>query len=137
MYAGLRTNLPREVMAYTDFAFDDLAGQSKDSRRFPSHEEVCLLSSRQNRGAQDLPVELCEDVYKFAQHFASRIDEMEEMLTIPLAIDSALGHIMDNVCQVSVVQIDDCARVCHRFCKCRSLSADGHVPVSVAQNQNV
>ncbi|DBA74144.1 TPA: hypothetical protein ACH3X1_010945 [Trebouxia sp. C0004] len=40
MYAQLRTNLPREVMAYTDFAFDDLAGQSKDSRRFPSHEEV-------------------------------------------------------------------------------------------------
>ena len=27
-------------MAYTDFAFDDLAGQSKDPRRFPSHEEV-------------------------------------------------------------------------------------------------
>lgn len=40
MYAQLRTNLPREVMAYTDFAFDDLAGQSKDPRRFPSHEEV-------------------------------------------------------------------------------------------------
>lgn len=40
MYAKLRTNLPREVMAYTDFAFDDLAGFSKDSRRFPSHEEV-------------------------------------------------------------------------------------------------
>ena len=40
MYAQLRTNLPREVMAYTNFAFDDLAGQSKDSRRFPSHEEV-------------------------------------------------------------------------------------------------
>lgn len=40
MYAQLRTNLPREVMAYTDFAFDDLAGQSKDARRFPSHDEV-------------------------------------------------------------------------------------------------
>ncbi len=51
MYAQLRTNLPREVMAYTDFAFDDLAGQSKDSRRFPSHAEVhtvclTLLSSQ-------------------------------------------------------------------------------------------
>ena len=31
--------------------------------------------------AQDLPVGLLEDVYKFAQQFASRIDEMEEMLT--------------------------------------------------------
>ena len=46
MYARLRTNLPREVMAYTDFAFDDLAGQSKDSRRFPSHEEVCIVMSQ-------------------------------------------------------------------------------------------
>ena len=40
MYANLRTNLPREVMAYTDFAFDDLAGRSQDARRFPSHAEV-------------------------------------------------------------------------------------------------
>lgn len=28
-----------------------------------------------------LPIGLCEDIYKFAQQFASRIDEMEEMLT--------------------------------------------------------
>ena len=40
MYAKLRTNLPREVMAYTDFAFDDLGGRSHDARRFPSHAEV-------------------------------------------------------------------------------------------------
>lgn len=40
MYANLRTNLPREVMAYTDFPFDDLQGRSQDSRRFPSHAEV-------------------------------------------------------------------------------------------------
>ena len=40
MYAKLRTNLPREVMAYTDFAFDDLGGCSQDARRFPSHAEV-------------------------------------------------------------------------------------------------
>lgn len=40
MYANLRTNLPREVMAYTDFPFDDLNGRSQDSRRFPSHAEV-------------------------------------------------------------------------------------------------
>jgi NADH dehydrogenase (ubiquinone) Fe-S protein 2 len=31
--------------------------------------------------AQDLPVGLCQDIFKFCQQFASRIDEMEEMLT--------------------------------------------------------
>ncbi len=31
--------------------------------------------------AQDLPIGLCEDIYKFAHQFSSRIDEMEEMLT--------------------------------------------------------
>jgi NADH dehydrogenase (ubiquinone) Fe-S protein 2 len=31
--------------------------------------------------AQDLPIGLCEDIFKFTQQFASRIDEIEEMLT--------------------------------------------------------
>ena len=31
--------------------------------------------------AQDLPLGISEDIYKFAHQFASRIDEMEEMLT--------------------------------------------------------
>tara|TARA_B100001094_G_C18158157_1_gene787694 strand:- start:554 stop:1741 length:1188 start_codon:yes stop_codon:yes gene_type:complete len=31
--------------------------------------------------AQDLPLGLCDDIYKFTQSFASRIDEIEEMLT--------------------------------------------------------
>ncbi|KAG0554743.1 hypothetical protein KC19_12G114700 [Ceratodon purpureus] len=31
--------------------------------------------------AQDMPIGLSEDIYKFATQFASRIDEMEEMLT--------------------------------------------------------
>jgi len=31
--------------------------------------------------AQDLPIGLSEDIFKFSQQFASRIDEMEEMLT--------------------------------------------------------
>ena len=58
MYAKLRTNLPREVMAYTDFAFDDLAGQSQDTRRLPSHEEVCHLLSHTS-------ITLCEQCSKF------------------------------------------------------------------------
>jgi NADH dehydrogenase (ubiquinone) Fe-S protein 2 len=31
--------------------------------------------------AQDLPLGLCDDIHTFCVHFASRIDEMEEMLT--------------------------------------------------------
>ena len=31
--------------------------------------------------AQDLPLGLCEDIYRFARQFVSRIDEMEELLT--------------------------------------------------------
>jgi NADH dehydrogenase (ubiquinone) Fe-S protein 2 len=31
--------------------------------------------------AQDLPHGLCEDIFRFSQQYASRIDEMEEMLT--------------------------------------------------------
>jgi len=31
--------------------------------------------------AQDLPLGLCEDIFKFCEQYASRIDEMEEMLT--------------------------------------------------------
>ncbi|EIE25007.1 FAD/NAD(P)-binding domain-containing protein [Coccomyxa subellipsoidea C-169] len=37
MYAGLRTNLPREVMSYTDFPFTRSWG---DTRRFCGHAEV-------------------------------------------------------------------------------------------------
>lgn len=51
MYAGLRTNLPREVMGYLDFPFDtqfsgapskNTSSVSVDSRRFCSHQEVLL-----------------------------------------------------------------------------------------------
>jgi NADH:ubiquinone oxidoreductase subunit D len=31
--------------------------------------------------AQDLPLGLCRDIDSFTQQFASRIDELEEMLT--------------------------------------------------------
>lgn len=38
MYRGLRTNLPREVMSYTDFPFVRPFGA--DARRFCGHQEV-------------------------------------------------------------------------------------------------
>ena len=41
MYRNLRTNLPREVMSYTDFPF---TRTWLDSRRFCSHQEVRLLT---------------------------------------------------------------------------------------------
>ena len=31
--------------------------------------------------AQDIPLGLCEDIYKFAEQFSSRIDELEELLS--------------------------------------------------------
>ena len=43
MYRNLRTNLPREVMSYTDFPF---TRTWQDPRRFCSHREVRLLSPR-------------------------------------------------------------------------------------------
>lgn len=44
-YAGLRTNLPREVMSYASLPFTPRAMaaagvESRDARRFPGHEEV-------------------------------------------------------------------------------------------------
>lgn len=40
MYASLRTNLPRQTMAFSDFPFDDNFPGSFDSRQFPCHQEV-------------------------------------------------------------------------------------------------
>lgn len=40
MYAGLRTNLPREVMGYECFPFDAEFPGSRDRRQFCSHGEV-------------------------------------------------------------------------------------------------
>merc|ERR1712070_667187 len=31
--------------------------------------------------AQDIPLGLCEDIYRFAEQFSSRIDELEELLS--------------------------------------------------------
>lgn len=42
MYRGLATNLPREIMGYSDFPFSpsNMCGRSVDSRRFPCSDEV-------------------------------------------------------------------------------------------------
>ncbi|DBA84429.1 TPA: hypothetical protein ACH3X1_006062 [Trebouxia sp. C0004] len=42
MYSSLRTNLPRQIMSFSDFPFipEVMGDQSHDSRRFPSHTEV-------------------------------------------------------------------------------------------------
>eukprot|EP00884_Botryococcus_braunii_P004143 jgi/Botrbrau1/1372/Bobra.0063s0080.2 len=42
MYEKLRTNLPREVMSFSDFPFipEVMQARSKDPRRFPHHTEV-------------------------------------------------------------------------------------------------
>ena len=41
-YHGLTTNLPREIMGYSDYAFSaaNMHGSSMDGRRFPCSEEV-------------------------------------------------------------------------------------------------
>lgn len=44
LYASLRTNLPRDLMAFDDLAFDDLSGG--DPRRFPGHAEVLRYLDR-------------------------------------------------------------------------------------------
>lgn len=53
--------------------------------------------------AQDLPRGLCDDIYRFATQFASRIDEMEEMLT---------GNRIwkQRLVDIGVVHIDDAMR---------------------------
>lgn len=42
VYKDLRANLPRELMAYSDFPFAELEwrGMSTDPRKFPGHFEV-------------------------------------------------------------------------------------------------
>lgn len=40
VYASLRTNLPRDIMAYLDYTFDSSGGGRDDWPRFPPHENV-------------------------------------------------------------------------------------------------
>ena len=49
MYAGLRTNLPREVMGFQCFPFDTAWRGSSDPRQFCSHEEVSGTMQGQGR----------------------------------------------------------------------------------------
>ena len=44
LYKSLRTNLPREIMSFSDFPFipEAMHGRSKDPRRYPHHTEVCI-----------------------------------------------------------------------------------------------
>jgi len=40
LYASLRTNLPRDLMAYIDYPFDSSGGGADDWQRFPGHTRV-------------------------------------------------------------------------------------------------
>lgn len=46
MYADLRTNLPRDLMAYREFPFDGRGGGEDDWPRFPTHEQVLEYLAR-------------------------------------------------------------------------------------------
>lgn len=46
MYADLRTNLPRDLMAFREFPFDSRGGGEDDWPRFPTHEQVLTYLAR-------------------------------------------------------------------------------------------
>lgn len=46
LYASLRTNLPRDLMAFTDFPFDSSGGGDDDWPRFPHHAHVFAYLQR-------------------------------------------------------------------------------------------
>lgn len=46
MYDNLRTNLPREIMGFSEFPFDASFPESEDPRRFCTHHEVRYLDLR-------------------------------------------------------------------------------------------
>lgn len=46
LYASLRTNLPRDLMAFTDFPFDSSGGGEDDWPRFPHHAHVFAYLQR-------------------------------------------------------------------------------------------
>jgi NADH dehydrogenase (ubiquinone) Fe-S protein 2 len=71
-----------DVGALTPF----LWGFEEREKLMEFYERVCgarmhAAYIRPGGVSQDLPVGLCDDIYLFTQQFASRIDEIEEMLT--------------------------------------------------------
>ena len=46
MYASLRTNLPRDLMAFRSYPFDSRGGGADDQPRFPTHEVVLAYLRR-------------------------------------------------------------------------------------------
>jgi len=46
MYASMRTNLPRDVMAFFDYTFDSSGGGKDDWPRYPGHKEVLQYLER-------------------------------------------------------------------------------------------
>lgn len=58
MYAGLRTNLPREVMGFGHYPFTTTFPGSADPRQFPTHDEVSL-SGNGGRGFAAQPLGCC------------------------------------------------------------------------------
>ncbi|KAF6261626.1 putative dimethylaniline monooxygenase [Scenedesmus sp. NREL 46B-D3] len=65
MYQGLTTNLPREIMGFSDFPFSTaaMAGRSIDARRYPCSDEVCSSMHEQQFDA----VLLCNGHYSEPQ----------------------------------------------------------------------
>jgi cation diffusion facilitator CzcD-associated flavoprotein CzcO len=47
MYRGLTTNLPRQIMGFSDYPFSAaaMAGRSIDGRRYPCSDEVGMSGS--------------------------------------------------------------------------------------------
>ncbi|MFT7131091.1 MAG: thioredoxin reductase [Gammaproteobacteria bacterium] len=41
LYSSLRTNLPRDIMAFSDYRFDSSGGGDSEWPRFPHHTQVC------------------------------------------------------------------------------------------------
>jgi thioredoxin reductase len=41
LYSSLRTNLPRDIMAFSDYRFDSSGGGDNEWPRFPHHTQVC------------------------------------------------------------------------------------------------
>lgn len=84
-YSTLRTNLPRQVMSYSDFPFipEVMGDKSHDSRRFPIHTEVLAWL-----GVFATTFDLMKHI-----HFNTIVTSLQ-----PLALDARIGN---NSCVVT------------------------------------